>query len=184
MFKRIDRELKKLPNSFVVGIATSSKSYKKTNLDVLNFLVNKQYANGGYITANMPYTHLIDMFEKNCINIEKLHFIDCITKTTGAKLPKAKNCVFVNSPSHLTELSTALHGYITSSKGDDKFIHIDSLSTLRIHNRKRDVLRLVHYLSSKMKAFGLRGMVVSLNKETDKELIAELGHICDKIIYI
>ena len=184
MFKRIDRELKKLPKNFVVGIATSSKSYKKTNIDVLNFLVNKQYAQGSYITANMPYTHLIDMFEKNCINTEKLHFIDCITKTTGAKLPKAKNCVFVSSPSHLTELSTALHDYIKSFKGDDRFLHIDSLSILCIHNKRRDVLRLVHYLSSKMKAFGLMGMVVSLNKETDKELIAELGHICDKIIYI
>src|SRR3990167_3088163 len=103
MFDKLDKELKKLPKNFVVGIVASSDKYKEANLHILDFLVNKQGATGSYITTNMPYTSLVETIKEKNINPEKLHFIDCITEKAGGELPKAKNCVFVSSPSHLTE---------------------------------------------------------------------------------
>ena len=89
---------------------------------------------------------------------------------------------FINSPSHLTDLSIALHKYFTSSEDKNRFLHLDSLSTLNIHNEAGSVLKFVHYLTGKMRVFGLKGVILSLREETDKKLIAELSQFCDKMI--
>jgi hypothetical protein len=182
MIEKLDKELSNLPEGFIVGVITSSEEYKDANLEILNFLVNKQGATGSYVTINRPYTNVIGILKKQNIDPKKLHFIDCITKTLGGKIPKADNCEFINSPSHLTDLSIALHKYFTSSEDKNRFLHLDSLSTLNIHNEAGSVLKFVHYLTGKMRVFGLKGVILSLREETDKKLIAELSQFCDKMI--
>tara|TARA_Y100000310_G_C20035065_1_gene513525 strand:- start:87 stop:386 length:300 start_codon:yes stop_codon:yes gene_type:complete len=99
-------------------------------------------------------------------------------------VPKEKNCVFVESPEHLTDLSVALHKFFTSSNEKNRFLYIDSLSTLTIHNNLDTVLRFIHYVTGKMRIFGFNGMMLSLHEETDKRLISELGQFCDKVIHL
>ena len=184
MAEKLDKELSKLPQGFIAGVTTSSDGYKEANLQILNFLVNKQNATGSYITVNRPYANVVETLKERNIDSNKIHFIDCITKTAGGKLPNVKNCEFVSSPEHLTELSIALHNYITSSDEKNRFLHIDSLSTLCVHNDSESILKFVHYLTGKMRVFGLNGIIISLKEETDKKMISELSQFCDKMIHI
>lgn len=183
MFKKLEKEINKLPENFIVAFVTDSENYEKINLHILDILL-KNKNSGGYITVNRPYKNIIDMLKKNKIDHKNIFFIDCITKSAGGNVSKEKNCVFIDSPDNLTELSIEIHNYIKKTKNEKKFLLIDSLSTLSIHNNPLTLLRFIHYITGKMRIFNLNGVMMSLNEETDHKIISELSQLCDKIIHV
>jgi len=182
--RELEKQLEDLPENFVVGVVMPTDNYEDTNVHLMSFLINRKKFSGSYVAVNKPYHHVINLLKNNNIPTENIHFIDCITKGLGGKLPDDKRCVFVDSPSHLTDISVALHNFFTSSGDKNRFLYIDSLSTLTIHNNPEAVLRFVHYVTGKMRIFGFNGMMLSLHEESDKRLISELGQFCDKVIHL
>ena len=63
--------------------------------------------------------------------------------------------------------------------GEDKFLFFDSLSTLLLYNQMGVVAKFVHFLSGKMRVWKVRGVIISLKREHDKDLIDELKGFCD-----
>jgi len=182
--RELEKELEDLPENFIIGVVMPNDSYEDANMHLLSFLINRKKASGGYVSINRPYSNVIDNLKNRDIKTDNIFFIDCITKSLGGKLPEDKNCVFVDSPSHLTDISVALHEFFTSSGEKNRFLYIDSLSTLTIHNQLDSVLKFVHYVTGKMRIFGFNGIMLSLHEESDKKLISELGQFCDKVIHL
>ena len=63
--------------------------------------------------------------------------------------------------------------------GEKKFLFFDSLSTLLIYNKPITVAKFIHFLSGKMRMWRVKGIIISLEKESDKELLSELSQFCD-----
>ena len=42
--------------------------------------------------------------------------------------------------------------------------------------------RFIHFMASKMRLWGVQGIIISLHKTVDKDLIADLSQFCDVII--
>jgi len=182
--KKLEKELENLPENFIVGIVMPSNSYEEANMRLLRFLVNTKKSKGGYVAVSKPYNYTISLLKNRDINTDNIHFIDCLTKSLGSKVAKTKNCVFIESPAHLTELGIALHDYFTSSGEKNRFLYIDSISSLLIHNSIDTVLKFVHYVTGKMRLFGFNGMLLSLHEEKDKKLVSHLSQFCDKVIHL
>lgn len=183
MFKKLEKEISNLPENFIAAFVTNSEKYEKVNFHILDILL-KNKNSGGYVTVNRPYKNIVDVLKKNNIDHKKIFFIDCITKSAGGNISKEKGCVFIDSPDNLTELSIEIHNYISRTKDKKRFLFIDSLSTLGIHNNPLTLLRFIHYITGKMRIFNLNGVMMSLNEETDRKIISELSQLCDKIIHV
>jgi hypothetical protein len=182
--RELEKELENLPENFILGVVMPSDNYEDVNMHLLSHLINRKKASGSYVSISKPYNHIVDLLKSKDINTDNIHFIDCISKGLGGKICVGDKCVFVDSPSHLTDLSVALHEFFTSSGDKNRFVYIDSLSTLSIHNNLDSVLKFVHYVTGKMRIFGFNGIMLSLHEETDKKLISELGQFCDKVIHL
>jgi len=182
--EKFEKALEGLPQNFIVGIVMPSESYDNANLRLLDFLVNKKKASGGYISISKPYSHTVNMLEEAGIKTENFHFIDCLTKSVGGDITEAKNCAWVQSPAHLTELSIAVHNFFTSSEEKNRFLYLDSISSLCIHNPVGSVLKFVHYLTGKIRVFGINGVMLSLHEDDDKRLISSLSQFCDRVIRV
>jgi hypothetical protein len=182
--KKLEKQLKDLPENFIVGVVMPSDNYEDANTHLLNFLINRKKSSGGYISVSKPFNHIVGLLKSKDIDADNLYFIDCITKGLGAELPCINNGVFIDSPSHLTELGIAIHKYFTSESNKNKFLYIDSISTLCIHNKIENVLKFIHSVTGKMRVFGFNGVMLSLHEDTDKQLIAELGQFCDKVVHL
>jgi archaellum biogenesis ATPase FlaH len=181
MEQKILDQLKDLPNNFIVMLVVGSDNYEQANMSILNMLVNQQSCSGSYVTVNRPYKSMIELMKSSGIDHNKLFFIDCITKKVEE--PKeTKNCVFIDSPSNLTELGIALEEVFKQSK--HKFLFLDSLNILAVYNSPERVIKFAHFLTSKMRMHDLKGVMISLHEDTDKKLIAELSQFCDKMIYL
>lgn len=171
---------KKLKNlkEYVALATISAAAYQETNLAIVKYLT-KENIPGVYVTLNKSFDSMQEIFIKKGIDKRLIIFIDVVTKTAGGELKKTKNCLFIGSPEKLSEISLAMDQAVRALPAKEKFVFFDSISTLLIYNEAGTVARFVHFLASKMRVWKVKGIIVSLQKEKDKELIEELMQFCD-----
>jgi len=170
-------KLKGLKEYVALAVVNAGK-YKDTNMSIIKGLVD-QNTPGVYVSLNLPYTTLKKNFETKKVDTSKVIFIDAITKTAGGKIEKKKDCLFIGSPKNLSDISVSMDQAIMAIPTKDKFLFFDSLSTLLLYNDVKVVAKFVHFLSGKMRIWKVKGIIISLRRKEDKDLIDELETFCD-----
>ncbi|MBI2629488.1 hypothetical protein HYW76_00135 [Candidatus Pacearchaeota archaeon] len=171
-------ELKEGEISLVI---TSAKKYVITNLAILKYYINNKKYNCVYISVNKPYAALMKLLQQERINTKNVFFIDAITPASF-KTQKAENAIFIGSPRGLTDISIAATSAVNSLPADNRLLFLDSISTLIFYNNTGSVTKFSHFLINKMKEWNCSGTIISLEKETDDEMISRLSQFCDRVI--
>ena len=166
----------------VVLILTSAEKYLENVINVLEALINKKNYHCIYVTVNKPYQVLLNVLKNNDIDTKKIFFIDIISKMTRLETAGAKDCLFIASPDSLTELSIAITESARNLRGKNKFIFLDSLSTMLIYNQTGTVTKFAHFLIGKMKTEAVEMVIISLEKEMDPKLVSQISSFVDKVI--
>lgn len=179
---QIKKEFDSLLNGFVVLILVSAVNYLQVSFEVLDYILNKRNIPGIYITVSRPYNNMVKVLEENGIDVKKIFFIDAITQTAGGNPERKEGVLFVASPQNLTDISIALSEALEAMKVPDKFLFLDSLSTLLIYNNPETVTKFSHFLASKIRLGDLKGIFLSMEIEADERLIATLSQFVDKTI--
>ena len=178
--KKFQEKLKDF-EQYIALVTVSSKDYQEANLKLVEHLTKDENIPGVYVTLNKPFKTLEALFKKHGINTDLIIFIDAVTKVEeGAK--KTESCLFIGSPEKMSDISIAMDQAVNSLPGENKFVFFDSLSTLLLYNEAAAVAKFIHFLTNKIRAWNVKGVIVSLQKEKDKELIDELSQFCDAII--
>ncbi|MBI5253367.1 MAG: hypothetical protein HY930_03090 [Euryarchaeota archaeon] len=173
-----------LPESGITLLVVSAKRYLATNIEVVKLFVNQRDFYCIYVTLNRPFASLKNILEAEKIKMERMFFIDCITRMVGGT-QRAGNVIFTQAPQNLTELSISITKIIESMpKEAKKFLFLDSLSTLLIYNASGTVTQFVHFLTSKVRLWGIGAVFVSLEKEADEKLLSTLSSFADNIVSI
>jgi KaiC/GvpD/RAD55 family RecA-like ATPase len=171
---------KGLSSSNYVALATiDAKEYQATNIEIIRYLTISQSTPGVYVTLNKPFETMRDLFVKKSINTDMVIFIDAVTKTSGGAIEKTDHCLFIGSPENLSDISLAMDQAVRAVPGKERFLFFDSLSTLLIYNKPSIVAKFIHFLSGKMRSWNVKGIIVSLERDSDKELLEELSQFCD-----
>jgi len=168
----------------VVLILTSAEKYLENIVSALKTLINKKNHSCVYVTINKPYQVLLNVLKKNSINTEKIFFIDLISRMTRIEAAGAKDCLFITSPDSLTELSIAITESVGNLRDKNKFIFLDSLSTMLIYNQTGTVTKFAHFLIGKMKTETVKMIIISLEKEMDPKLVSQISSFVDKVIKV
>ena len=178
-------DFKDLETSELMLVVAPSDSMQQVTLEVLKYFVNTKNSFCVYVTVAKPYNTIMNILNKNGIKTDRIFFIDCVTSlSTSESLLRAGNCVFCQ-PQALTNISIALTSAIESlPKDNDKLLILDTLSTLMLYNEAGTVTRFAHVLTGKLRASGVKSVILTLEEETDKKIIAQLGQFCDKTINI
>tara|TARA_Y100000310_G_scaffold203351_1_gene203577 strand:- start:8195 stop:8746 length:552 start_codon:yes stop_codon:yes gene_type:complete len=182
--EELEKELEDLPENFIVGVVMPNDKYEEANMHLLSFLINRKKSSGGYVSVSKPYSSILNSLKNKEISTDNIQFIDCISKGLGGEICKGDKCVLVESPAHLTELGIALHDYFTSTGEKNRFVYIDSISSLLIHNNMDSILKFVHSVTGKMRVFGFNGIILSQHEESDQKLTSQLSQFCDKVIHL
>src|SRR3989338_4751564 len=170
------KEVKSLKD-YLLLVTVSAKTYQGTTTDVLKFLINEQYIPGVYVTLNKPYEIIQRNLAGNNIDTRLIIFIDATSRTEQTK--KVENCLYIGSPEKLSDISVAMDQAVKALTSSDKFLIFDSINTLSIFNRPATVARFIHYLAGKIREWKVRGIIITLEKETDQALLDELTQFSD-----
>jgi len=180
--ERLKEELEDLPDDSIILIETSPEKAFELGLALVKFFSDKN-DNGIIVSANRPYSNLVSVLKKNGIDVGKMFFLDCISKSQNADI-QAENVSFIDNVSSLTDISLTINQRIRETNGIKKFVFFDSIPTMLIHNKPYVFARFVHGVLTMMRLNGVGGVLVSLNGENNKEIRAEIAQLCDKVIKI
>ena len=169
------KEVKSLKD-YILLITVDAKNYQKTAIDIVKFFVNEQGIPGVYVTLNKPYEIMQRSLLSNNIDQRLVIFIDVASRTEAKKV---ENCLYIGNPEKLSDLSVAMDQAIKSLPTTDKFLIFDSLNTLSIFNNPNIVARFIHFLTGKMREWKIKGVIITLEKETEQALLDELTQFSD-----
>nr|MBI4156575.1 hypothetical protein [Candidatus Woesearchaeota archaeon] len=162
-----------------VALATINSKYNNANIELIKYMTGEVKSPGVYVTLNKPFKTIESDLKNSKVDTRIIIFIDAVTKTVGGEIKKIDQCLFIGSPENLSDISIAMDQAITSLKGKDKFLFFDSLNTLLLYNTAETVARFIHFLAGKMRIWKVKGIIISLEKKANKELIDELSQFCD-----
>ena len=193
--KELDKFLKNMPLNKVVLFLANPKKYMDINLEIIKIVMKENKFSGIYVTVNRPFSTLMDIMKKKGIDTDRIFFIDCITKMIPAprgislipqkKFEIKKNCIFIPSPARLTEIGLALSEALAGMKHPkNKFLYLDSLSTLSIYNDLGTIAKFVHFLTTRVRLFGVVGLIMCVEKKMDDRLSNILSEVCDMTIEV
>jgi len=153
-------------------------------LDV-HLAVVKKFNDKGYseiiLSTSRPSKNLLDLYKENKIDTDKLMILD--TFGSDKKEPERSNIIRLSNSSSLTEISLSLSKCIETIKGK-KFFFIDSINTMLIHNDPNILAKFFHFVLTKMRVNNIGGILILIEKDTNKEVSGEIAQLCDKILKV
>lgn len=186
----------------VVLLLTNPVNYQRVVLELMSY-TTKKASYGIYVAINKPFVAMKNILEKE-VDLSRVIFVDAITQTLngngndgsiyvavkqglkkveGAHIKKLNGCYYVASPENLTDLCEAITNSVHAVPNESKFIFFDSFSTLLLYNDVNTVARFAHFLTGKIRTWGAKGVLLSLENSSDA-LTAQLSQFCDAVIKI
>ena len=169
-------------HTYVVLLLVNINNYQKASLEALKYLAKEEGLPGVYVSVNRPYIAIRDTLISEDIDVETMVFIDAITKISGGTAEKVDNCLYLEGPENLTDFSISITEAVSALKFSEKFLFFDSANTLLVYNDAESVSRFFHFLTSRIRLWGVKGLVVALDRKTEKDVIAQISQFCDKVI--
>jgi len=154
--------------------------YQEAVFAVVKYFVSKSQQ-GVYVTLNKPFSVLTKNFEKAGIPSESLFFVDGITNVPAVEEGTDHACL--GSGIDLSNLCIGISRAVSKLK-DDKFLLLDSLSTLLIYNDSKAVSKFAHLLTEKMRRWDTQGSLLTVEMNAEKDVVSQLAPFCDKVVKI
>jgi len=133
-----------------------------------------------YVSITKPYGSITDILGEKGIDTDEIFFIDCMSKAqeTDAAI-RAKNCVFID-PRNLTNISIAISEAVENLPDDEeKLVVFDTLSALRVYNEDKPLQQFSQFLTSKMRNWDVKSVILTLEEEMDDDVVARVSQFCD-----
>lgn len=178
--RKIETELNNLPDGWTVLLETSAENALEVSLTMIKNLTDKNYI-GIILSASRPYENLSTLYLNNNIDMEKIFILDLVSKSQSIDLEEISNVLYLENASALTNVSIAINECFPGIQGK-KFIFVDSITTMLIHNKPDVFVRFIHSILTKMRLNRINSLLVSLENETNREVRTEISQLCDKIL--
>ncbi|MDY6765775.1 MAG: ATPase domain-containing protein [Candidatus Nanohaloarchaea archaeon] len=175
-------DIAELGDDRIALVVVDSEDYVETNLDIMDYLIEDRGLPGVYVTINKPYTTMQDVFAEHGISMDSVFFVDAIAKETGGELVDRDNVLYMDAPDDLTGMSIVISRAVEQMPDGQKFLFLDSLTTLTIYNTADTVSQFAHFLTGKMRSWDVAGVIMSLEEEVDEELIGKISQFCDCVL--
>lgn len=154
--------------------------YQEAVVDLLRYFEAKT-PRGIYVSLNKPFAVLTKAFEKAGLSTQSLFFVDAITNVPSAQEDSTANCL--GSGIGLSNLCIGISNAINRFS-EEKFLFLDSLSTLLIYNDAKVVAKFAHLLTEKMRRWGTPGSLLTVQMNTEHDVVSQLAPFCDKVVKI
>lgn len=166
----------------IILVKGTAEGHAHISKKVLSRMLAEKKTAGVYVTINKPFDHVSSQLEKGGVVVDKLFFIDAVTRIVLASPGDAQNCLYTTSPKHLQEISVAL-SKIAVKNPSVRFLVFDSLSTLLVYNDLASVKKFVHFLVTALRQLRMVGVLFALDKPPS-ELIEFTEALSDKSVVL
>ncbi|MEM0022373.1 MAG: hypothetical protein QXM23_01205 [Archaeoglobaceae archaeon] len=165
----------------IILVKVDAKNYVKVSLEIIKFF--SSFAEGVYVTLNKPYFSLKRILGKEGVDLSKLYFIDSITMQVGGEILDEDRCFYLNSPDPV-QLQVAIERAMDLITSNNRFIYIDSLSTISLYKSFETLIKFLRHITGKIRLRGFIGTIFALEKEMDETYYSQITLMCDEVIEV
>ncbi len=181
---KLDKELNNLADKFVILLNTDPEYYFDSVAETVKVMTDRGMT-GIYVTSARPYGYIVQRFKEYNINTQNLFFIDLISCMAGKRAGEEGNCIFIENPVSLDEIEMWINTLMKRNDAKNKFLIVDSLSSLLIYNRPLSLKKFTELLVNYLRRYGVNGIFTTIDSEKHEVFQEEMDIILyDKTINI
>lgn len=163
-----------------VGIQVSENRHNDLLQALFSFMNAKENELWTFVTASNTFKHILDNFKKEFEN-KNIKFIDCISRSSGITLFE-KECKYIESPTMLERIALEIINIFKGKEYEiEKYVVIDSLSSLVIYNDPEIIREFVSLLMNKARSENIHIVSIVIEEEVDTNRLLQMN---DKIVVL
>lgn len=174
----------------VVLIDVPSTQFVRINLVLLKGLMEEKGNGGVFISVDRPHQYMVHLLRMHQIEVEKITFIDVISRFSGDRKGGQANVGFVDGPFHIDTLPTALEDWTINSAtesldlNDCGFVMIDNISALQIYNRNPAVELFINNFIMAVKSSSNMLVPMVMDRQRSQSLYSSTQRLSDMEIKV
>jgi len=163
------------------GILLHGNNYNDLIHALIDYMCSKDDAYWVYVAVTKPYDTIVQNFEY-IQEKSNIMFIDCISRAAGIPSQYSK-CRYIESPVVLEKiLLEIMNSYKKVPEGHEKYLIIDTLSSLLLYNDVNLVTEFLTHLTNRTRLSNIHNVSIVLEEETDENINKMIYLRSDKII--
>ena len=173
-------EFDKLESGGKLLLSVSCKHVLKTNILLLQFLLNEKGLPGLYICVDIPQIHVERLLNKYSINSTNLKYIDAITGLSTLDREVREKILYIDNPFNVNTINQAI--LKIQSDGVERFIILDNMATLQFYSS--EISPFFEEFISSVEKFNMSYLMLSVDKQRHKDTYDILKPYCDRELEI
>jgi len=165
-YTAIEGSIKKSKDGSIIFLEVPSENYLEANITSIKSLLNKKYK-GTYISFQRPFKNIRSLFEQNDIDMNDVLIVDAASALCGEMQEDNPRCVSVSINAKIEEIAKATYQSLLKLDCENKFVYVDSLSTLALHEPLSDSLRFPRSLIDTIRQNHVENVVFIFNIAID-----------------
>ena len=171
-----------MEESHLVLVLSEPLHLKKRNIEII-----KEVTEDGFsvivITTNNPYSILEKDYRKEGIDLDKVYFVDAITKyAIGKETENAENCIFISGPADLTSMGIAVSEVLKKASSEKACVLLNTVNSMLIYINPENLIKFVHFIANKLRLFEISGVFLAVEKGIDPSTLVQLQSFIDDVI--
>lgn len=163
-----------------VGIQVPENRHKDLLQALFSFMNSDADELWTFVTASNTFKHISENFKKVYEN-KNIKFIDCISRSSGISIID-KECSYIESPTMLEKTVLEIMNIFKGIERDvEKYVIIDSLSSLVIYNDSEVVREFISVLLNKARSYNIHIVTIVIEEEVDAHKLLQMN---DKIVVL
>jgi archaellum biogenesis ATPase FlaH len=165
-----------------VGVVLPSSNYSDLIQAFFEYIRSRPEDAWVYVTITKPYENMVKQFGE-LAESKNIRFVDCISRAAGITKTDP-NCVYIESPSMLEKLGLEIINiFKTVDEKTNKYLILDSLSTLIIYNDQEIVTEFFYHLANRTRSRNIHVISLAIEEE-GMEKFNKLLYLNDKILKV
>jgi hypothetical protein len=165
-----------------VGVVLPSSNYSDLIQAFFEYIRSRPEDAWVYVTITKPYENIVKQFGE-LAESKNIRFVDCISRAAGITKTDP-NCVYVESPSMLEKLGLEIVNiFKTVDEKTNKYLILDSLSTLIVYNDQEIVTEFFYHLANRTRSRNIHIISLAIEEE-GMEKFNKLLYLNDKILKV
>lgn len=166
-----------------VGVILPSTNYSDLIQAFFEYMRSRPEDAWVYVTITKPYENIVKQFGDDLSGSKNIKFIDCISRAAGISKTDP-NCIYVESPTMLEKLGLEIINIFKAvDEKTNKYLILDSLSTLIIYNDSEIVTEFFYHLANRTRSRNIHIISLAIEEE-GMEKFNKLLYLNDKILKV
>jgi len=162
----LNERLKDLDNEAVVVIESPAENYLQANVSSVKSMLDNGFE-GVYLSFQRPFKNISCLFEKEGIELDRLFVIDFATAFSNSDQEFNPRCVNVSLGVTVEDMVNTICSSLEKLSQDKRFVFVDSLSTLALHEEFSETMRFPECLINTIRGRNINDVTFVFNIARD-----------------